>query len=405
MLLKIAWRNIWRNPLRSMVIILSISIGLWAGGFILAFVGGMMNEQVASAISRQLSHIQIHHSRFKQEEDIKNIIPNSKNLAAEIRQYPNVTIVSGRMRVNAMASTAHGSAGVLMLGVDPHSEALTTGLRSHLHEGKYFDSTFRNEVIIGKKLQEKLQVSVGQKVVFTFQNSKEELTAAAFRISAIFLGNNSYAEEGTVYVNINELAPMASLPDQSVHEIAILLADNDQLETVADSIRQSHRTLLVETWKQLSPELRLVIDSFNEYMTIIMGIILLTLVFGIVNTMLMAVLERQRELGVLMAVGMNHRKVFFMIIYETTLMTITACVIGLPITWATIAYFGKHGIDLSLWSKGLAMYGIKTMVYPSLELIYYFKIAGMAVVASLLSAVYPARKSLQLNPVDAIRKI
>jgi ABC-type lipoprotein release transport system permease subunit len=405
MLLKIAWRNIWRNPLRSSVIILSITIGIWAGGFILAFVGGMMNEQISTAVSRQLSHIQVHHSDYKQEEDLKYLIPKGSEVITNLKQRPEVKGVSGRIRVNAMASTAHGSAGVILFGIDHEDEAAVTGLDNYLAEGKYFDTGMRNTVIIGTKLKEKLQVNTGQKVVFTFQNSADELTAVALRVAAVYNGNNSVVEETIVYVPANELATVASISTTTVHEIAVLLSGNDQLETTAASIRKNYPALQVETWKQLSPELRLVIDSFNEYMTIIMGLILMALVFGIINTMLMAVLERQHELGVLMAVGMNRSKVFFMIVFETMLMTLAACAIGLPASWATIAYFGKHGIDLSNWSQGLAQYGIRTMVYPALELQYFVKIGAMSIASSMLAAIYPARKSLQLKPVEAIRKI
>lgn len=405
MLLKIAWRNIWRNPLRSSVIILSITLGIWAGGFILAFVGGMMNEQISTAVSRQLSHIHIHHSEYKQEEDLKYFVPKGSEVITNLRQLPDAKAVSGRIRVNAMASTAHGSAGVTLFGIDPKDEAAVTGLSNYLSEGQYFDTGRRNMVIIGKKLKEKLQVTTGQKVVFTFQNSSDELTAAALRVAAVYSGNNSVVEETIVYVPASELATVAGISTTNVHEIAVLLSGNDQLETAAASIRKNYPALQVETWKQLSPELRLVIDSFNEYMTIIMGLILMALVFGIINTMLMAVLERQHELGVLMAVGMNRSKVFFMIVFETMLMTLAACAIGLPASWATIAYFGKHGIDLSNWSQGLAQYGIRTMVYPALELQYFIKIGAMSIASSILAAIYPARKSLQLKPVEAIRKI
>lgn len=405
MLLKIAWRNIWRNPLRSSVIILSITVGIWAGGFILAFVGGMMNEQISTAVSRQLSHIQIHHSEYKQEEDLKYFIPNGSKVIVTLKNMPGVKSVSGRIRVNAMASTAHGSSGVTLFGIDPEDEAAVTGLSNYLSEGKYFDSGKRNMVIIGKKLKEKLQVTTGQKVVFTFQNSSEEIAAAALRVAAVYTGNNSVVEESIVYVPATELAEVVGISQDNVHEIAVLLSGNEQLESTAAAIRKDHPALQVETWKQLSPELRLVIDSFNEYMTIVMGLILMALVFGIINTMLMAVLERQHELGVLMAVGMNRSKVFFMIVFETMLMTLAACAIGLPASWATIAYFGKHGIDLSNWSQGLAQYGIRTMVYPALELQYFIKIAVMSVSSSMLAALYPAQKSLQLKPVEAIRKI
>lgn len=364
-----------------------------------------MNEQIATAINRQLSHLQIHDSSYQPEEDLQYMMADGDKLVSQLRSMGLVKSVSARIRVNAMASTAHGSAGVVLFGIGPNNEASVTGLDDHLLAGSYLDTSMHNTVIIGKKLQEKLKVRTGQKVVFTFQNHSNELMALALRVVAVYSGNTSMVEETIVYVPAQELARAAGISAASAHEIAVLLFDNDQLENAAAAIRKEMPALKVETWKQLSPELRLVIDSFNEYMIIVMGLILMALVFGVVNTMLMAVLERQHELGVLLAVGMNRRRVFLMIVAETVLMALAACAIGLPVSWVTISYFGSQGIDLSNWSAGLAQYGIRTMVYPYLEPAYFFKIGIMSIAATLLAAIYPARRSLQLKPAAAIRKI
>lgn len=405
MLLKIAWRNIWRNPLRSGVIILSLMVGLWAGVFIIAFFGGMIDEQIATAVSRQFSHLQIHSPEYKQEEKLSLFVPKAKEVQQYAGQQQGVVAVSGRMLVTAMAATAHGSAGITVYGVHPANENAVTGIGKYVEEGAWLGEKTISGAVIGKKLKEKLGLSIGQKVILTFQNNSEEISAAAFRVAGVYKSNNSTSEETIIYVNAEELAPLAGLQINEVHEIAVLLQDNGTLESNAVLLRKQFPTLKVETWKQLSPELRLMIDSFRQYMYIIIGIILLALVFGIVNTMLMAVLERQHELGVLMAVGMNKAKVFAMILFETMFMTIAGLAFGLPLAWLSVWWFGRQGIDLSNWSEGLAMYGYGTMVYPSLELSYYVEIALMAVLASLLAAIYPARRSLKLKPAEAIRKI
>ena len=405
MLLKIAWRNIWRNPLRSSVIMLSMVVGLWAGVFINAFFQGMTNEQVSTAISRQYSHIQIHRTGFMMEEKLDAYIPDADKVAAAAGRLPAVQAVSGRMLVTAMAATAHGSAGVTIYGIDPAQEQAVTGIANYLSEGSYFGQDNIPVAVIGRKLKEKLGLQAGQKIIFTFTNQQEEMAAGAFRVAGVFTSNNSTLEEFTVYVQIHQLAPLAGLETHQQHELAVLLRSNDQLEATALQLQHQFPALRISTWKQLSPELRLMIDSFNLYMFIIIGIILLALVFGIVNTMLMAVLERQRELGVLMAVGMNRSKIFSMVLLETLLMTLAGCAMGLPLAALSVWWFGRQGIDLSNWSEGLAMYGYGTRVYPALAWHYYFVITLMALVFSLLAAIYPARRSLRLKPAEAIRKI
>jgi ABC-type antimicrobial peptide transport system permease subunit len=161
----------------------------------------------------------------------------------------------------------------------------------------------------------------------------------------------------------------------------------------------------VEDWKDLSPELSMIIESFNLYTYIISGIILLALTFGVINTMLMSVLERIRELGMLMAIGLNKRKIFIMIMLETSYLTLIGTPIGLLTGWLTVTTLGKTGINLSMFSEGLASYGFSSIIYPALDQDKYEIIVIMCLITTILSAIYPAYKALQLNPSEAIRKI
>ncbi|ULQ55545.1 ABC transporter permease [Flavihumibacter rivuli] len=404
MLVVIAWRNIWRNPLRSLTIIGSVMIGLWAGIFILAFFRGMTNEQIRTAISQQLSHIQLHHPQFRELDEPEFTVRDVTKLDSIFSREPAIGAISRRMIITAMASSAYTSSGVSIYGIDPAAENAVTGLAVRTATGRYFDTSTHSQLLIGKKLAAKLHLELNSKLVLTFQDTKGELTASAFRICGIYTAANSSMEENNVYVKQKELDSLATLRGQ-VHEIAVLLKDNAFLDQTARLIQQASPGNKTETWKQLSPELRLMIDSFGQYMMIIIGIILVALVFGIVNTMLMAVLERVRELGVLMAIGLNKSKVFRMIITETILMTILGCMAGLPLAWVTVYLTGRSGISLERFAEGLALYGYGTKVYPQLESIYYWQVGAMALGATIIAAIYPAWKALQLNPATAIRKI
>ena len=161
-----------------------------------------------------------------------------------------------------------------------------------------------------------------------------------------------------------------------------------------------------ESWKELAPELGLMIDSFDQYMIIFIIIILLALSFGIVNTMLMAVLERVREIGMLMAIGMNRWRVFSLIALETLYLVVIASPLGLLLAYLTINHLGEVGMDLSgLYQEGYAAYGFKSFIYPKLENIYYFRIFIMVSITAILASIYPAVTAIRLNPVSAIRKI
>ncbi|MBT8253135.1 MAG: ABC transporter permease [Bacteroidia bacterium] len=405
MLFQIAWRNIWRNTSRSLVVISSIIIGVWAGIFILSFSWGMYQNNINESVYKQLSHIQIHHPKFQDENDSRFTIGNMDEVMARLQADDRIASVSSRVIATGMISSPTTASGVKIHGINPNSEIPQIRLNESVREGAYFDSGKDNEILIGEKLAKKLKIKLKSKVVMTFTNVNSEIISAAFRVGGLYRSKNISLDEVNVYVPQEHLRELLELKPSESNEIAILIKDEAQL----DSIKNYSKTVVskgkIEDWKELSPELGMIIESFNLYTYIMSGIILLALTFGIINTMLMSVLERIRELGMLMAIGLNKRKIFKMIMLETFYLTVLGCPIGLFLGWLTVNILGKTGINMSMFSEGLASYGFSSMIYPALDYEKYVIIVSMCLLTAILSAIYPAYKALQLNPSEAIRKI
>lgn len=405
MLTRIAWRNVWRNKVRSLILVSSIAMGIWAGIFILSFSWGMSIQYVNVAIHGQVSHIQLHNPEFKADKKIAYAIHQAPDIVGSINAMDDVKAACGRIIASGMVSSPTAGAAASISGIDPDQENSVTGMAANVIEGDYFASDKRNQILIGEKLANKLKVRLNNKVVLTMQDIDGNITAGAFRITGIYKTSNSTLDELNVYVRSVELSPLLGLESGDLQEIAVLLKDDVALVSVYSILQSKYPNLLVEDWKTLAPELRLVIDSFSQTMYLFISIILLALTFGIINTMLMAVLERVHELGILMAIGMNKFSVFMMIMLETLYLAIIGGISGLLLAYATIHLLGQTGIDLSAFSTGLSSYGMDTMVYPSLPDNQYLEIFIMIFIAAILSAIYPAYKALKLNPVQAIRKI
>jgi len=405
MLIQIAWRNIWRNKTRSFVVISSIIIGLWAGVFMLAFSWGMYKNNIDDTVFKQLSHIQIHHPLFKEETDSKYSIPNTDQILQKLRLNKDIASVSSRIISSGMITSPTTASGVKIYGINPVEEEKQIGLNEHVRQGAYFKSAKQNEILIGEKLAKKLKIKLKSKVVLTFTNIENEIVSGAFRVGGLYRSKNISLDEVNVYVKQNYLKDLLELDNSNSNEIAILLKNEEQMEVVKAYSINLVPNGKVEDWKELSPELGMVIESFNLYTYIITGIILLALTFGIVNTMLMSVLERVRELGMLMAIGLNKRKIFIMIMLETLYLTLIGCPIGLLVGWLTNNFLGEHGINISMFSEGLASYGFSSVIYPALDYEKYVIVAVMCFFTAILAAIYPAYKELQLNPSEAIRKI
>ena len=405
MLFQIAWRNIWRNKSRSLVVITSIIIGVWAGIFILAFIWGLYQNNINESVFKQLSHIQIHHPTFLEESDSKYTISSTNEIMNRLEADDRIASVSSRVISTGMISSPTTASGVKIYGINPGSEISQIRLNEGVREGSYFDSGKDNEILIGEKLVRKLKIKLKSKVVLTFTNVNSEIVTGAFRVGGIYRSKNISLDKINVYVKQDHLRRLLALKPFESNEIAILIKDEDQLDSIKNYSRVVVSKGKIEDWKELSPELGMIIESFNLYTYILTGIILLALTFGIINTMLMSVLERIRELGMLMAIGLNKRKIFLMIMLETFYLTLIGCPIGLLIGWLSVTLLGKIGINIAMFSEGLASYGFNSMIYPSLENENYVIIGVMCLITSVLSAIYPAYKALKLNPSEAIRKI
>lgn len=405
MLFQIAWRNIWRNKARSLVVISSIIIGVWAGIFILSFAWGLYQNNIDESVYRQLSHIQIHHPTFNEENDSKFTIANTDEKIKQFQSDNRIASISSRVISPGMITSPTTASGVKIYGINPSSEVAQIRLNEYVSEGTYFESGKYNEILIGEKLAKKLKVKLKSKVVLTFTNVESEIISGAFRIGGIYRSKNISLDEVNVYVQQKHLQELLGLTPTESNEIAILIKNEEQLDAVKQLSVSIVPKGIIEDWKELSPELNMIIESFNLYTYIISGIILLALTFGIINTMLMSVLERIRELGMLMAIGLNKRKIFSMIMLETFYLTLIGAPLGLLAGWLTVATLGKTGINLAMFSEGLASYGFNSMIYPALDHDKYVIIITMCLITAILSAIYPAYKALQLNPSEAIRKI
>jgi len=293
---------------------------------------------------------------------------------------------------------------VMLVGTPVSDERKVTGLDSMVVDGTYFIDSSRKEILIGSKLAEKIHVKVGSKVVMMLQDANNEMVSGAFRVKGIYKTRNSGYDEIMVFIPLHRMQELVALGDVS-NELAVLLNPGASLDVARKQISTLAKNEEVMDWMGLSPELDLVVNSFDMYMYIFMGIILLALMFGIVNTMLMAVLERQRELGMLMAIGMNRLRVFTMVMLETIWLAMVGGPLGLLLGHATIVYFGTHGVNLSQYSEALSMYGFSNIIYFQLDQKFYWPVLLMTVGVAVISAVYPAFKAVRLEPTQAIRKI
>jgi len=402
-LVTLSWKNIWRNPLRSGIVTAAVAFGLMSGVFSVAFMNGMGIQSVSAVISRQTAHIQLHDSAFVTEPLPGRLLQPADSVIAMAKSFTAVKAVASRISVTAMATSAKTAVGVTVKGVIPEDERRISKLPDDIVEGTYFGVTRKNCAVIGRKLADKLGIRLNSKIVLTTQDINGELTGGAFKVVGIFETINSMFDESTVFVKKKDVAGLIGVPAEDVHEVALLCTRKQVVDSVAGVLQSAFPAVSVQTWNEIVPEIGMMESLMNQMSVVFVLVILIALSFGIVNTMLMAVLERRREFGMLMAVGMSSGRIFSMVLIETVMLSLSGGVIGMATGGLVVLMTNKTGVNLGMLGTGLKAIGYDPMVYPFIGTFLFSGISGMVVATAILAALYPALKAVALNPADAVR--
>lgn len=406
MLVKIAWRNVWRNKSRSFVVISAIAIGILAANFFAAFMTGMVNQQVKKAIYVESSHLQIHHADFTFNEDVNLYLEDATKIVDELKSNPQVKSVAARQVSNGMASTASKASGVRILGVDPQQELNTTEIHSRLDTGSYFEAKWKTpQILIGRKLAEELKVRLKSKIVLNMPDLNGNVSYGLFRVAGIFHTGNGLFDGATVFVKQSDLQPLIATPQNAAHEIAILLNQTGEERDVQKELQNKFPDKSIQTWGELQPTVKTYSEFIGNFNFILLFIILAALIFGIINTMLMVILERTHEIGMLRSVGMTKLRVMGMIVLETVFLATTGGLLGCVLSIGIVGWLGSTGLDLTPYMGAMEEMGWSPIIHPQVEPIFYVQITVSVIFTAIIASYFPARRAIKLNPATAIREV
>jgi ABC-type lipoprotein release transport system permease subunit len=238
--------------------------------------------------------------------------------------------------------------------------------------------------------------------VLSFQDLQGNIAYIACRVIGIYKTSSTLFDELNVFVKQADLFRILE-SEPILHEIAMRTQHSEQIDSVKAALLAQFPDLQIESWIDIAPELAYISDMTAMWSYIFVAIILFALLFGITNTMLMSVVDRTKEFGVLIAIGMKKWKIFSMIVIETIFLSLTGGVLGMLVSAASIAYYNTSGIDLSAISTSLESFGVSTMLYPALPLVMYVILTIMIILAANVAALLPAWKATHLVPSEAIR--
>ncbi|WP_343291753.1 ABC transporter permease [Vibrio harveyi] len=407
MLVKLAWRNLWRNKLRTSIMLGAMVFGLMGVVAMMGFMNGLVDSMIKNAISWQTSHLQIQQKSYLVNPELKDVIPDANKIGKVLSANREVKAISERFLADGMIASARSTRGIRINGVNIEQEQNITPLSKHIVDGEWLNEEGRNPILVSSKIAERLKLRVGSKVVLTLSDVNGEVAGAAFRVRGIFKTPSTGFDDGNVYVRKTDLEKVAGL--SGTHEIAILLTSNNdaelkQLLAFTHSILppESKGLLSVRPWQEIQPLLSTMMSTMDVSNQVMLVVFVLAMTLGIINIMLMSVFERTREFGVLMAVGMQKHKIRLLIVFETLFLGLSGCALGLLGSAIMLKVLSVTGLSLAGMAEGLGAYGVDTLLYPRVSIAEYQMIMVAIFVASLIAALYPARQILKHRPVDAM---
>lgn len=401
MILKLAWRNIWRNRRRSIIVILSICVGAYAMIFVDSLSLAFFEQMIEQQLGAHIGHIQIQHPNYMDSESVDDRITSVEPIEQVLSQLPFEAHFAPRVEAMGLLSSAVNSSGMFITGVDFNREKEITTISESVIRGSY--PSDGNEVLISEKTAKSLDVDVGSKVVAMASDTEGHVGSGLFRVVGIFQTVNSNFDKGYAFISLKEAQKMMAL-DSAVTNMVVRMPDLGQIDSTKALLQQQlGDKLSVLTYNDLIPSLQMQVEAINQSMGIFMAIIGVAMVFGIINTLLMSVMERINEFGVLQAMGMTGRKLVGMLITEASILGVIGLAFGVLIGLLLNSYFSQHGIYLGAAGESLQMYGMDSTIYPRVRSEAIKMTISIVMTVSILASLYPARKATELKPVEAIR--
>ena len=403
-LCRLAWRYLWRNHRRTIVMLSAIAIGAWAMIFMTALTRGMVDQMIVDGISVIPGHVLIHDPEYLDDPSVNNRVALSD---AELdERFGDAGFVSwaSRVRVPAIVTSERESRGVTLLGIDPQAERGFSFVDYDDVDGRFLEGPDDKGVVLGAKLADTLETLVGKRVVLMSQDPDNEIADRGFRVVGLFHAEMDATEESYAFIGKRTAQDLLRIGD-SVSEVVFVGDDYRDVEPVYEKVAALvDDSVRVSRWTEVDTYLGTMMGMMDGFMLIWVIVIFLALSFGLVNTLVMAVFERVREIGLMLALGMKPSMILGQILIESMMLLAVGLLIGDVLAWVTIKPL-EGGIDISIVAEGMEMFGASSTLYPSFDIDDVILANVVVMVLGFLASLSPAWRASRYEPVEAITKV
>lgn len=399
LLIQLSWRNIWRHRRRNGMLFAAILVAVSTIVLANSLIRGWQNDMLDSAVANLTGHVKVLAPGYQADPSIEKSFEVSADwqpgLAARLVGW------TSRIVVPAVIMSERDTRGIQLVGVNPSDEEAISFLRDVEIEGEMLASAADSRVIIGVELARQLNTSVGRRIVLITQGSDGRNRESGYRVAGLFDGEGTAMEKIFVFTGRETLQNM--LDTAAVTEVSVRLAANDDGPAARDQLKAAFEGLEVKTWQELQPQAATMFEFADMAIFIWFSVMMVALAFGLVNTLVTAVMERVKELGMLRAIGMRPKTVVAQVVIESLLIVGVGLGFGLLLGIGYIKLL-EDGIDLSQWGQGMEAFGMSTVMIPHLLASDLIAVSVMSLVFGLLASIYPAWRAVKVRPLEAMRR-
>ena len=408
MIVRLAWRSIWRNRRRTLITIISIGFGLACTVFFIAIAEGVYAQFIDQVVRMQAGHITMENSRYRSGPAVDIWFDAPESLRSQIERLPQVERTKLIILGQGIARSASGDVSVTLMGIEPSVELHTSPLVRHMVEGRYLDNQDGPWVVIGSGLAKRLKLGVGKKMVITTNDTAGNLVDELCRVRGIFQTGSVEIDGYFIQAPIAFARHLFDLPEEGTTQLGVVLRTPQAQEAVLQKIRMlvSEQDIAVLPWQEVIPEIASYIKLDRGSNLIFQAILVFLILFTIFNTILMSVLERQREFAVLLALGTKPLLLRLQILMESVYLGLIGCALGLIVgglaAWAVQVW----GIDLrSLLEEGFTISGfaVSTKMHARVTIWLLLGTGGLVFAATILLSLIPMHRATRLSIVDQLR--
>ena len=403
---RMAWRNLWRNHRRSLIMLSAIALGVWGMIWMTALMRGMVDQMIDNSIKTLSGHIQIHAAGYLDDPSVEHLIPpvNESPALQALLDSNDVTAWSQRIRVPAVIRSEREVYAVTLVGIDPARERGLSFIEESVSDGVYITSVDDKRLLVGRKLLDRLETKLNRRVVMMSQDPDNNIAERGFRIGGIFDNDPQATETSYVFGGHETVLKMLNMVT-GISEISLLGHDYRQLDELKKKTQSAAmENADVKTWAEQDPYMGTMLNVMDGFILIWFAIIFLALSFGLVNTLLMAVFERTREIGLVQALGMKSSNILFMVLIESIIMLMIGLAAGNLLSWLTILPV-QDGIDISGVADGLEWAGMSSTLLPALLARDVLTANAVVLVLGIFASLVPAWRASRKVPIEAITRV